>query len=257
MPMQAKMRQTRRKTSSAIPEEIAHFDALAPDWWSETGAMRALHRMNPARLEFIRHCLAELCPPNAAPFQPLAGLRILDIGCGGGILAEPLARMGAQVTGIDAAEAAIRTARAHARRQGLAIDYRRAQAEDLSAAGEDFDAVCALEIIEHVADPETFIHDAARLVRPGGAIILSTLNRTANSFFLGVVAAEYILGWAPRGTHDWRKFLRPSELTHMLRRNGCAVARLSGIVFDPIAGGFRLHPDDLGINYLLAARKPV
>lgn len=238
---------------SAVAAEIARFDALAEDWWDETGPMRALHWLNPPRLTFIRDTLAAHFGRDPAQQQPLARLRILDIGCGAGLLTEPLARMGAKVTGADAAAAPLRVARSHAEAQGLTIDYRQTQAEDLCATGANFDVVCAMELIEHVADPALFVAAAGRLVRPGGMIILSTLNRTAKSLLLGVLAAEYVLGWAPRGTHDWRKFVRPSELTRLLRSNACRVTRLSGMSYDPFLRGFRLTPDDLEINYLLAA----
>lgn len=258
MPMRQKTAHSRRSgptgsRSSAVAAEIAHFDALAADWWDETGPMRALHWLNPPRLTFIRDTLAAHFGRDSGQIQPLAGLRILDIGCGAGLLTEPLARMGATVTGIDAAAAALAVARTHAAAQELVIDYRHAQAEDLSAAGATFDVVCALELIEHVADPAQLVADAARLVRPGGMLIFATLNRTAKSMLLGVLAAEYVLGWAPRGTHDWRKFVRPSELAHMLRANDCAVTRLSGLAYDVRMREFRLAPDDLAINYLLAA----
>lgn len=239
--------------SSAVADEIAHFDALAVDWWDEDGPMRALHWMNPPRITFIRDVLAAYFGRDPVQSCPFSRLRILDIGCGAGLLTEPLARMGARVTGADAAAAPLQVARTHACDQGLAIDYVQAQAEDLAASGLSFDVVCAMELIEHVADPASFVSYATRLVRPGGMIIFSTLNRTAKSMVLGVLAAEYILGWAPRGTHDWRKFVRPSELTHMLQDNSCRVSRLTGVVYDPFMRGFRLVQNDLAINYLLAA----
>jgi 2-polyprenyl-6-hydroxyphenyl methylase/3-demethylubiquinone-9 3-methyltransferase len=253
MPMRQNTARDRPKNSSVVVAEVARFDALAPDWWDESGPMRALHWLNPPRLAFIRDALAAHFGRDPAQPQPLAGLRILDIGCGAGLLTEPLARMGAIVTGVDAAAAALNVARHHARTQDLTINYRQTQAEDLVAAGESFDAICALELIEHVADPGQFVADVTKLVRPQGMIFFSTLNRTVKSLVLGVAVAEYVLGWAPRGTHDWRKFVKPSELARMLRGHDCTVTQLAGLVFDPRAHEFRLTPDDLAINYLLAA----
>lgn len=239
--------------ASVIRSEIARFDALAAEWWDETGPMRALHRINPARLEFIRDAVAAHFGADKAP---LAGLNLLDMGCGAGILSEPLARLGAKVTGLDAAPEAIKAAAAHAAGQGLKIAYQNGNAEDLVATGAQFDVVCALEILEHVAEPEEFVRMVTQLVRPGGLLILSTLNRTAKSLLLGIVAAEYVLGWVPRGTHDWRKFIAPSQLIRWLRQNGCALQRLSGLVYDPLQQDFKLHPHDVDINYLLAAVRP-
>lgn len=253
MPIRQKTVSDRPKNSSALVAEVARFDALAPDWWDETGPMRALHWLNPPRLTFIRDVLAAHWGRDPAQPQLLAGMRILDIGCGAGVLTEPLARLGATVTGVDAAAAALDVARQHAQKQGLTIDYRQTQAEDLVAAGESFDVVCALELIEHVADLEQFVADVTKLVRPQGMIVFSTLNRTVKSMVLGVAVAEYVLGWAPRGTHDWRKFVKPSELARMVRRHDCVVTQLAGMVFHPPSREFRLTADDLAINYLLAA----
>lgn len=236
--------------------EIERFSALAETWWDPKGSMAPLHKLNPARLAFLRDRLAwhfDRDPRSLAPFK---GLRLLDIGCGGGLVAEPLARLGFAVSGIDAAEANLGVARAHARAGGLDIDYRLAAAETLAAAGERFDAVLALEVIEHVADRDLFLTAAAALVAPGGALAASTLNRTAKSFLFAILGAEYVLRWLPRGTHDWNRFVRPSEFAAALRRQGLAVRDVQGLVYDLLGGGWDIGPD-LSVNYLLFATKPV
>jgi len=217
--------------------------------------MAPLHRLNPARLGFLRQTLATHFSRDAKTLAPFDGLRILDIGCGGGLIAEPLARLGATVTGVDAADANIAVARAHARSVDLEIDYRQASAEELATAGEQFDAVLALEVIEHVADVDAFLHAAASLVRPGGAFIASTLNRTPKSLLFGIIGAEYVLGWLPRGTHRWDRFLRPSEFAAALRRQGLQTQEIRGLVHDLLGGEWRLGRD-LGVNYLIFAVRP-
>ena len=236
-------------------EEVERFSALAESWWDPKGSMAPLHRLNPARLGFLRQTLAAHFDRDAKSLRPFQGLRILDIGCGGGLISEPLARLGAMVTGIDAAEANIAVARAHARGADLEIDYRQASAEEVSAAGERFDAVLALEVVEHVADVDAFVRAAAALVRPGGVFVASTLNRTPTSLLFAVVGAEYVLGWLPRGTHRWDRFLRPSELVAALRKHGLQTREIRGLVYDPLAGEWRLGRD-LGVNYLAFAVRP-
>ena len=187
---------------------------------------------------------------------PLRDLTILDIGCGGGLVCEPMARLGADVTGIDASDRNIGVARLHAERMGLTIDYRVATAEAVRDQGTRYDAVLALEIVEHVADVDLFLSCCADLVKPGGVLILSTLNRTTKAFALAVVGAEYVMRWLPRGTHDWRKFLKPSEVARGLRAAGLSVEELAGIVYSPVTGGWRIDPHDLDVNYMLLATKP-
>jgi 2-polyprenyl-6-hydroxyphenyl methylase / 3-demethylubiquinone-9 3-methyltransferase len=235
--------------------EVERFSALAETWWDPKGSMAPLHRLNPARLGFLRQTLAAHFGRDARSLSPFDGLRILDVGCGGGLISEPLARLGAVVTGIDAAEANIAVARAHARGADLEIDYRQASAEELSAAGERFDAVLALEVVEHVADLDAFLAAAAALVRPGGAFIASTLNRTPRSLLFAIVGAEYVLGWLPRGTHRWDRFLKPSELAAALRRRGLQARDIRGLVYDLLAREWRLGRD-LGVNYLIFAVRP-
>jgi len=235
--------------------EVERFSALAETWWDPKGSMAPLHRLNPARLGFLRQTLAAHFGRDARSLSPFDGLRIVDIGCGGGLISEPLARLGAVVTGIDAAEANIAVARAHARGADLEVDYRQASAEELSAAGERFDAVLALEVVEHVADLDAFLAAAAALVRPGGAFIASTLNRTPRSLLFAIVGAEYVLGWLPRGTHRWDRFLKPSELAAALRRRGLQARDIRGLVYDLLGREWRLGRD-LGVNYLIFAVRP-
>lgn len=240
---------------SVDTEEVTRFSALADTWWDPRGSMAPLHRLNPARLGYLRETLTGhfACDPRS--LKPFRGLRVLDIGCGGGLISEPMARLGAEVTGIDASEANIAVARAHARNADLEIDYRQASAEELEASRETFDAVLALEVVEHVSDVDAFLAAAARLVRPGGAIVVSTLNRTPKSLLFAIVGAEYVLGWLPRGTHRWDRFLRPSELAGALRRHGLQLRDLRGLVYDLLAGEWRLGRD-LGVNYLVFAVRP-
>lgn len=243
---------------SADPDEIARFDALAEDWWDEAGPMAPLHKLNPLRLAFIRDHITAHLGRTAEGRTPLQGLRVLDIGCGGGLLAEPLSRMGANVTGIDLAPASIEGAQRHAADTGLSIDYRIASAEDLVNEGERFDLVCAMEVVEHVPNQPAFLKSAASLVEPaagdrnGGALVMATLNRTVRSYALGIVTAEYILGWLPRGTHDWSRFVRPSEAARGLRSGGLRIESLTGVAYDPLRDRFRLTSDP-AVNYMLFA----
>jgi 2-polyprenyl-6-hydroxyphenyl methylase/3-demethylubiquinone-9 3-methyltransferase len=235
-------------------DEIERFDRIARTWWEPEGEFRALHRLNPVRLGFIRDRLARHFGRDARAIRPFAGLRLLDIGCGGGLVSEPLARLGFAVTGIDAGEAMLEVAQGHAAESGVAVDYRRMTAEDLAAAGERFDAVLALEVVEHVAAPELFLAAASGLVAPGGAFIAATINRTPKAFFFAILGAEYVLRWLPRGTHHWEKFLRPSELAGGLRRGGLAVQELAGLTYNPFADRWSLSAD-LDVNYLAFAVK--
>ncbi len=237
------------------PEEVEKFDALAEDWWDPMGPMAPLHRQGPARLAFLRETLLPLSKAEPSSLVPLNGLELLDLGCGAGLVSEPLARLGAKVTAIDASGQAIAAARTHAAESGLKIDYRNCSAESLLDQGMSFDAVVSLEVIEHVPDPEAFVELAGALVRPNGLLALSTLNRTAKSFALAIVGAEYVLRWLPRGTHSWRRFLKPSEVGRMLRQTGFTVSAAKGIVFNPLDQGWRLSQHDLDVNYILAARK--
>ncbi len=237
------------------PREIAQFERLAGEWWDPEGKLKPLHRQGPARLAFVRDALAEHFERASGTRTILEGLSILDIGCGGGLVSEPLARLGARVTGIDPTADSIAVARQHAEAQGLAIDYRSQRAEDLVAAGEQFDAVVCLEVVEHVPDVAAFLAMIAKLVRPGGMLIVSTMNRTWKAYALAIVGAEYVLGWLPRGTHDWQRFVTPDELKAHLRDTGFAPPRLSGIVYDLMQDSWRLA-DDCDVNYIAAAARP-
>jgi len=245
----------RRDSASVDRSEVERFAAIAPQWWDEEGAFKPLHRLNPARLAFARDRLANHFQRDRKARRPFSGLRLLDIGCGGGLMCEPLTRLGFAVTGIDADETALGVARDHARQHRLAIDYRVASIEDLVAKALQFDVVLALEVVEHTADPTHFMALAGRLVRPGGALVASTLNRTPQAFLLAILGAEYLLRWVPRGTHQFRKFRRPSELAQDLRKAGLALGDLAGLRYDPWRAQWGLGRD-LGVNYLLFATKP-
>lgn len=236
--------------------EVAKFERMAEDWWDPDGRFRPLHKFNPVRLEFLRNRVAAHFDRDITADRPFEGLSLLDIGCGGGLLCEPMARLGARVTGIDATERNIEVARHHAGRMGLEIEYTFAAAGDLAAAGRRFDVVLNMEVIEHVADRDAFLADSAALLRPDGLMFLATLNRTPKSYLLAIVGAEYVLRWLPRGTHDWRRFVRPSELAAGLRASGLTLDELTGIAYDPLHDRWSLAPNDLGVNYIAVGRKP-
>lgn len=236
--------------------EVARFKRLADAWWDAGGKFRPLHQQGPARLAFIRDALVRHFGLPERELKPLKGLSILDIGCGGGLISEPLCRLGARVTGIDPTAETIAVAEAHAAAQGLAIDYRAERAEALVEAGERFDAVVCLEVVEHVPDPGAFLKLAADLMRPGGLLMLSTLNRTFKAYALAIVAAEYVLGWLPRGTHDWQRFVTPEELMSYLAAAGFEAPRFSGLVYDVLRDEWRLDAADLDVNYMAAAARP-
>ncbi len=240
--------------NTADAEEIARFTAIAEEWWDPRGKFRPLHQLAPVRMAFIRDRVTAHLGLDPAAAEPFKGLKILDVGCGGGLVSEPLARLGASVTAIDAGERNIDVAQHHAETVGLAIDYRNAQPEDLLAEGETFDIVVSLEVIEHVADLPAFLSACGALVRPGGGMALSTINRTAKSFALAKFLAEYVLRWLPVGTHDWKKFVKPSELAAGLRASGLDVAALDGMSYNPIDDSWRLSRD-LDVNYLAFATK--
>ncbi len=241
---------SRKTTASA--EEIARFTAMAEAWWDPTGDFRPLHQINPVRLEFIRDHVARHFGLEPLGRAPLEGLNILDIGCGGGLLCEPMRRLGATVTGIDAGEEAIRIARTHAERTGLDIEYRHQLPEDIGTEKGRYDVVLNMEVVEHVADLDLFLSASAGLLRPGGAMVLSTLNRTLKALALAKIGAEYVLRWLPPGTHDWRKFVRPSELAAGLEAAGARITELRGLTYNPLFDEWRLGRD-LDVNYLAFA----
>ncbi len=232
--------------------EVARFTAMAEAWWDPAGKFKPLHRFNPVRLAFMRRVLAAHFGRDPQAPRPFEGLRLVDVGCGGGLLSEPMARMGFAVTGLDAGDRNIGIARAHAQQSGVAVDYRVGGPESLD--GEQFDVVLSMEVVEHVADRPHFLALTAGLVRPGGAMIGATLNRTAKSYALAVIGAEYILRWLPPGTHDWRKFVKPSEFCAALRQSGIDVREMRGMSYSPLSGDWR-ETMDLDVNYILFGAK--
>lgn len=239
---------------TALASELEKFSAMADAWWDPEGDFKPLHRFNPIRIAFVRDLMAAHFGRDITKPRPFEGLTLLDIGCGGGLLCEPFSRLGFAVTGIDIAERNIGTASNHAERAGLSIDYRLAQPEDLVAEGLTFDAVLNMEVVEHVADVTLFLDSVGALCKPGGAVAGATMNRTVKSLALAKVGAEYVLRWLPRGTHDWRKFLKPSEFSQGLRHAGLDVTDLAGMTFNPLTGEWR-QTKDVSVNYMLFATK--
>ncbi|WP_375463610.1 bifunctional 2-polyprenyl-6-hydroxyphenol methylase/3-demethylubiquinol 3-O-methyltransferase UbiG [uncultured Methylobacterium sp.] len=242
------------RTGSVDRGEVARFDALAATWWDARGPMRVLHRFNPVRLAYIRDTVCRHHGRNAEMPFALEGLSVVDVGCGGGVLSEPLARLGAAVTGLDPATQNIAVAKRHAEAEGVAVDYRAETIESVVASGETFDVVLIMEVIEHVSDMTAFVATAASAVKPGGLLFAATLNRTMRSFALAIVGAEYVLGWLPKGTHDWEKFVTPAELSAALRAGGLAVTDTRGVVYNPLTDGWRLSRDT-AVNYMVAAAR--
>ncbi len=242
--------------NTADSREIENFEAIADEWWDAKGKFRPLHELNPVRLDYIVAQLAVEFERDSTASMPFKDLRIADVGCGGGLVAEPVARLGALVTGIDAAEANIRVAREHAKQMGLEIDYRNIPVERLLDDSEKFDAVLSLEVIEHVPDPLLFLKICGELLKPGGAMICSTLNRTTKCFALAIIGAEYILKWLPKGTHEWTRFLKPDELYACIREAGLEPIDRKGFVFNPFRGSWKVSETDLQVNYVTTSRKP-
>ncbi len=234
------------------PAEVERFSRIADEWWDPAGKFAPLHRLNPVRIGYIRDRVAAHWRRDALSGHPLEGLSLLDIGCGGGLLSEPMTRLGARVTGVDASARNVAVASLHAERQGLAVDYRQGTAEALAAEGARFDVVLALEIVEHVSDVDLFLRSCGEMVKPGGLLFLSTLNRTAKAWALAIVGAEYVLGWLPRGTHDWKKFLKPSEVARGLRAGGIEIDDIVGVVYSPLGRQWSLNKGDLDVNYMLS-----
>jgi 2-polyprenyl-6-hydroxyphenyl methylase/3-demethylubiquinone-9 3-methyltransferase len=234
--------------------EVARLSALAAEWWDPRGKMAVLHRFNPVRLGFVKAAVCRHFARDDKGLDALAGLRMLDIGCGGGILSEPLARLGAAVVGVDPSQTNIAAAERHAADAGVAVDYRASTAEALADAGERFDVVLAMEVVEHVADLDLFVRRCAEMVKPGGLMIAATLNRTLKSFALAIVGAEYVLRWVPRGTHRWDKFVTPNELEAALERHGLTVVDETGVIYDLLADRWQLSTD-MDVNYMVVAER--
>ena len=242
-------------TTTIDPAEVAKFEAMAAEWWDPNGKFKPLHLMNPCRLDYITSQIAAEFDRNLAGPAPFAGLRILDIGCGGGLLSEPMARLGADVVGADAAPRNIPVAQVHAQQSGLSIDYRHTTAEDLAAAGERFDVVLNMEVVEHVADPLAYLTACQILLKDNGLMICSTLNRNPKSYVMAILGAEYVMRWLPKGTHDWAKFITPDELYALIRGAGLEPVDKKGMVFNPVSWRWSISDRDLSVNYVTASIK--
>ena len=238
------------------PGEIAKFEAMAAEWWDVNGKFKPLHMLNPCRLDYITSQIAAEFDRDLKTREPFKGLHILDIGCGGGLLAEPMARLGADVVGADAAERNIPVAQVHAEQSGLEIDYRHTTAEAMAADGEQFDVVLNMEVVEHVADPLAYLTACQQLLKPGGLMVCSTINRNPKSYLMAIIGAEHILRWLPKGTHEWNKFITPDELFELIKQAGLEPVDRTGFVFNPIAWSWTLSDRDLTVNYVTASVKP-
>ena len=243
-------------TTTVDPAEVAKFEAMAAEWWDLDGKFKPLHMMNPVRLGYITEQIAAEFGRDLNDDAPFKGLRILDIGCGGGLLCEPMCRLGAEVVGVDAAERNIPVAQAHARQSGLNIDYRHTTAEAMAAAGEQFDIVLNMEVVEHVADPQAYLTACQQLLKSGGLHICSTINRNPKSFAVAIVGAEWVMRWLPKGTHEWHKFITPEELYSLIQTAGLNPVDRKGFVFNPILWSWSISDRDLSVNYANAAIKP-
>ncbi|SLN11018.1 Ubiquinone biosynthesis O-methyltransferase [Aquimixticola soesokkakensis] len=238
------------------PAEVAKFEAMAAEWWDPKGKFKPLHMLNPCRLDYICAQIATEFARDLSDDTPFSGLRLLDIGCGGGLLSEPMARLGATVVGADAAAGNIPVAQVHADQSGLTIDYRHTTAEALAEAGEQFDVVLNMEVVEHVADPQAYLTACQQLLKPGGLMVCSTLNRTAKSYGMAIFGAEVVMRWLPRGTHEWSKFITPDELFALIETAGLTPVDRKGFVFNPLGWSWSLSARDLSVNYVTASTKP-
>lgn len=237
------------------PTEVAKFEAMAAEWWNPEGKFKPLHMLNPCRLDYVTGQIAAEFGRDMKAAKPFAGLRILDIGCGGGLLSEPMARLGATVVGADAAARNIPVARLHAEQSGLEIDYRHTTAEDMAAAGEQFDVVLNMEVVEHVSDPLAYLTACQQLLKKGGLMIASTLNRNPKSYLFAIVGAEQVMRWLPKGTHDWKKFITPDELYDLIRKAGLEPVDRKGMIFNFAGWSWSLSARDLSVNYVTASVK--
>lgn len=242
-------------TTTVDPAEIAKFEAMAAEWWDMNGKFKPLHMLNPCRLDYITQQIAAEYDRDLTQPEPFKDLRILDIGCGGGLLSEPMARLGADVVGADAAPRNIPVAQVHAEQSGLEIDYRCITAEEMAAAGEQFDVVLNMEVVEHVADPLAYITACQQLLKPGGLMICSTINRNPKSYVVAIIGAEHVMRWLPKGTHEWSKFITPDELFDLLTRAELEPVDRKGFVFNPISWSWSLSDRDLSVNYVTTSVK--
>ncbi len=243
-------------TSTVDASEVAKFEAMAAEWWDVNGKFKPLHMMNPCRLDYITEQIASEFGRDLTAAQPFKGLRLLDIGCGGGLLSEPMARLGADVVGADAAEGNLPVARIHAEQSGLTIDYRHTTAEALVAAGEQFDVVLNMEVVEHVADPLAYLTACRALLKPGGLMLCSTINRNPKSYMVAIVGAERVMRWLPVGTHEWNKFITPDELFSLIKNAGLTPVDRKGFTFNPLLWAWSISEKDLSVNYVTASVKP-
>ncbi len=242
--------------STIDPQEVAKFEAMAAEWWDPNGKFKPLHMLNPCRLDYITSQIAAEFGRDLSADRPFEGLRLLDIGCGGGLLSEPMARLGATVVGADAAAGNLPVARLHAEKSGLVIDYRHTTAESLAKAGEQFDVVLNMEVVEHVSDPQGYMTACQMLLKPGGLMIASTINRNPKSYMMAIVGAEVIMRWLPKGTHEWKKFITPDELYALIEKAGLSPVDRKGFVFNPVLWTWSLSARDLSVNYVTASTKP-
>lgn len=243
-------------TVTVDPAEVAKFEAMAAEWWDPKGKFKPLHEMNPIRLEYIVQQICAEFGRDTNSLRPFEGLRLLDIGCGGGLLSEPMTRLGATVVGADAAAGNIPVARLHAEQSGLDIDYRNVTAEALAEASEQFDIVLNMEVVEHVADPLAYLTACRQLLKPGGLMLCSTINRNPKSYMAAIIGAEVIMRWLPRGTHEWHKFITPDELGDLIANAGLRLVDKKGFVFNPLLWSWSISDQDLSVNYVTASIKP-
>ena len=243
-------------TDTVDPAEVAKFEAMAAEWWDVNGKFKPLHMMNPCRLDYINGQIAGVFGRELGTVRPYKGLHILDIGCGGGLLSEPMARLGADVVGAVAGDGNIPVAEVHAKQSGLDIDYRHTTAEAMAEAGEQFDVVLNLEVIEHVADPLGYLTACQTLLKPGGLMICSTINRNAKSYAVAIIGAEHVMRWLPKGTHEWNKFVTPDELAELTKNAGLDPVERAGFTFNPVKWDWSISESDLSVNYVIASRKP-
>ena len=245
-----------QSTGTVDAAEIAKFEAMAAEWWDPNGKFKPLHMLQPCRLDYVIDQICAEYGRDPKADRPFAGLRLLDIGCGGGLLCEPMARLGAEVVGADAAARNIPVARVHAEQSGLEIDYRHTTAEDMAAAGEQFDVILNMEVVEHVSDPLAYLTACREMLKPGGLMVCSTINRNPKSYMMAIIGAEHVMRWLPKGTHEWNKFIRPDELFALLTQAGLDPVDRKGFVFNPVAWSWRISDKDLSVNYVTSSLKP-